>query len=120
MEANEEGLNILQLYDVFRRVLEAAKLLNLSRRFYITFVSQLRDIRETQNVSQAELAKRMNVSQSKISMFENLRLDVKRNLKPNMGTDFLDSYANALGYRIIPYYDGRYENTPAAFTGKVV
>jgi transcriptional regulator with XRE-family HTH domain len=87
------GIPILQLKDVFRRVLKAARLLSRSRDLDVTFVFQLRDIREAQNVSQAELADRMNVSQSKISIFESVYIAVTM--------EFLISYARILGYGII-------------------
>lgn len=51
---------------------------------------RLKELRESQGVTQKELAKRLHVTQARISQIENGRLDV-------MGLDTLRTYVAALG-----------------------
>jgi len=65
----------------------------LKRDNYTDIVYELRSIRESQRISQQEMAGRLKVSQETVSKFESVKLNVK--------PDFLLAYASTLGYSIV-------------------
>ena len=83
---------IIPMTDVSRKVKQAAALLSQRGEAYTEFVYMLRDIRESYQVSQTEMAEFLDVEQGTVSKFEALELEGK--------LDFLILYAYALGYHI--------------------
>ena len=84
---------IFQVEDVLSRALKAAERLGLYRDNYTNVVSELRGKRESQQISQQEMARRLKTSQGFVSNFEGLHVEVS--------LDFFISYASAFGYSLI-------------------